>query len=206
MCFNPAQKPIFESRAVYIHYPVIRTEKLASFVLPVEWKLFTHVIFTSQEAVRYLDQPLHDKQVIAVGEATAKAARSRGAVPLIASPSTQEGVIALLQTLDLSGAFLFFPHSVKAREGLIQFLRSYRCVCLPLYDTLFQQPEPVPDLDAIDEIVFTSPSTVEGFIRIFGVLPRNKKLTAIGPITQEVIDRSISKLFLSISSYDILVP
>ncbi len=159
-------------------------------MLPVEWKLFTHVIFTSQEAVRYLDQPLHDKQVIAVGEATAKAVRSRGGEPLVANPSTQEGVMALLQTLDLSNAFLFFPHSVKARGGLIQFLRFYRHVCLPLYDTLFQKPEPVPDLDAIDEIVFTSPSTVEGFIRIFGALPRNKKLTAIGPITQQVVDMS----------------
>ncbi len=159
-------------------------------MLPVEWKQFTHVIFTSQEAVRYLDQPLGDKQVIAVGEATANAARSRGGVPLIAAPSTQEGVIALLQTRDLSDGFLFFPHSVKAREGLIQFLRSYRHVCLPLYDTVFQKPEPVPDLDAIDEIVFTSPSTVEGFLRIFGALPQNKKLTAIGPITQEVIDMS----------------
>lgn len=121
--------------------------------------------------------------MIVVGEATGRAAEKWGAKPLIANPSTQEGVIELLETLDLLNAYILFPHSRRAREALLNYLKSFRHYSFALYDTIFQQPGPIPDLTMIDEIVFTSPSTVEGFLRIFGEFPKGKKMTAIGPIT-----------------------
>ena len=56
-----------------------------------------------------------------------------------------------------------------------------------LYDTISQVIQPKPNLDHVDEIVFTSPSTVKAFIEIFGVLPRGKKCLAIGPITEQAL-------------------
>lgn len=170
------------------HYPVIRTA-----LLPVgataDWARFTHIIFTSQTAVEYWPGPW-DKEIIAIGEATAEVLRSKGIEPRVAPFATQEGVIELIQ--EIKGSF-FIPRSRLARSTLTDYMEENRIpyTALDLYDTYFQKLEPVPNLDDFDEIVFTSPSTVEGFLRIYGKLPREKKLTAIGPITQKALDEDM---------------
>lgn len=170
------------------HYPVIRTEPLVT-CLPAEWPLFTHIIFTSQTTVEYWPGPW-DKAMIAIGDATASALKKRGVEPLIAPFATQEGVIELIK--GIKGHF-FIPRSRLARSALTDYMKENQIphCTLDLYDTHFQKLEPIPNLDDFDEIVFTSPSTVEGFLRIYGSLPREKKLTAIGPITQKALDEDM---------------
>jgi uroporphyrinogen-III synthase len=182
----------FPYSGTLFHYPVIRTERIegADFFTAQElWPDVTHVIFTSQTAVSYWDLDLRGKTAIAIGEPTRDALLIRHPQPLLAPKATQEGVIELLQTLDLQTAFLFLPHSSRARKKLTDFLQMSRLhfFSLNLYDTLFQKVEPVPNLDDFDEIVFTSPSTVEGFLRIYGQLPVGKQLTPIGPITAQAL-------------------
>ena len=54
-----------------------------------------------------------------------------------------------------------------------------------LYDTVIVKPNPLPNLDEFDEIIFTSPSTVEGFLEAYKTLPSDKRLTPIGPVTAD---------------------
>lgn len=112
--------------------------------------------------------------------------RKKGLKPLIAPCATQEGVIELVS--HLQGHF-FLPHSKLARPNLVEYFQANKIpfFALELYTTEFQCPEPIPNLEEFDEIVFTSPSTVEGFLRIYKTLPKSKKLTPIGPITQEAL-------------------
>jgi len=180
-----------------IHYPVIRTQKIDDGARALAlWDRFSHVIFTSKTAVRYWFEikPDFDKSAIAIGEATANALLERGVKPLIASVATQEGVIALLKTLSFKDAYLFLPRSQRARSALTDFLTANKIDHFPLdlYDTVFQKMEPVPDLSEIDEIVFTSPSTVTGFILIYGQIPKDKVLTTIGPITERFLEANKS--------------
>ena len=164
------------------HYPVIRTEKIATEKsVSSLWPKFTHMIFTSQTAVEYWEGPW-DKEILAIGEKTAAALKKRGVASKIAPFATQEGMIVLVHEID---GYFFIPRSKRARSALTDFMQQHQIpfFALDLYDTYFQKLEPVPNLDAFDEIIFTSPSTVEGFLRIFGTLPRDKKLTPIGPIT-----------------------
>lgn len=165
------------------HYPVIRTEYCVQMgpVLAL-WPKFTHMIFTSQTAIHYWPGPW-DKATLAIGKATGGALQAKGLTPLIAPEETQEGIISLIA--DLPGYFLL-PRSALARSTLTDFMTQKKIpfYSLNLYNTLFQKLEPVPNLDSFDEIVFTSPSTVEGFLRIYGALPQGKKLTAMGPITE----------------------
>lgn len=169
-----------------LHYPVIRTVPIYgdSYQRALElWPCYTHVIFTSRTAVRLW--PYRGKPIIAIGEATAEGLEG----VVCAKRPTQEGVIELLQQLSLKNAHLFLPKSKRARPLLVDFLQK-EGIChtaLDLYDIEFFRKEPIPDLTSIDEIVFTSPSTVEGFLRIYKKLPRGKKLTAIGPVTQAAL-------------------
>lgn len=108
----------------------------------------------------------------------------------LAPTATQEGVIELLQCLDLSSAYLFWPRSALARPVIADYLtrRGVSFHALDLYDTRPQAPLPLPNLDDFDEIVFTSPSTVKAFLTIFGsLLGGAKTLTPTGPITKEAL-------------------
>ena len=193
----------FYSQKNLIHYPVIRTEKIVSHQLKKAkelWPKFTHVIFTSRTAARYWleeDLPIHPT-VIAVGKSTASLLEQAGCSPLIAEEETQEGVIELLQSIQLDDAFIFWPKSKQARPILSHYLRGENRIILDLYSTVLQKLEPVPKLDDVEEIVFTSPSTVRGFMGIYKSLPKRVKLTAIGPITQKELNRFIILNFLSL--------
>ena len=179
------------------HYPVIRAERIDSLGLRHAfsfWERSTHMIFTSKNAVRLWPNGIHGKLCIAIGEATANEIRTRGGDPWIASEATQEGVAALLETLDLRAAFLLYPRSKAARPFLAEYLQSRGLdhYVFDLYEPVFQKIEPAPDLADFDEIVFTSPSTVQAFLRIYPSVPARIALTPIGPITKKSLEEYFS--------------
>ncbi len=191
----------FLDKESLIHYPVIKTIPLE---IPCHiWECFTdytHVLFTSKNAVAIFLAALKDseglkkKQLIAIGKSTASKLAQAGYTPhFIAQEESQEGIIELLKTQDLHDAYIFYPRSSLARKKLEHYMRrrGIRHQICDLYETVFQKPEPVPDLDQIEEIIFTSPSTVKGFIAAFGSIPTNKKLTCIGAITEEELKNLI---------------
>lgn len=191
-----------------VHYPVIETVPRALSQLSVygQWSSYTHILVTSKNAVRVLfahlaalgKDPLHPaKTWIAVGSVTAEHLQTRGVTHIeIASYETQEGVVALLHTIDLKKAFVFFPHSSLSRSVVEDHLKSAGAlyVACPIYDTRYVSQEPKPYWPDFDQIVFTSPSTVQGCIAAFGALPHESLCCAIGPITAEALRKTRSLL------------
>lgn len=185
-----------------IHYPVIKIvprssdapEIRAAFEQLAE---YTHILFTSKNSVSVFFQHLQvcqkklgEQKILAIGKVTEAHLLQRGvSVERTAEVETQEGITFELARLDLKDSYLFLPRSSLSRPKLTEYLEQnkIRYLACDLYDTEFQKLEPVPDLAEIDEIVFTSPSTVKAFLSIYSELPKDKKLTAIGPITQEFL-------------------
>lgn len=186
-----------------IHYPVIKVvprpvdhpELQASYS---DLDKYTHFIFTSKNAVKIFfthhdPAKLKKKTVIAIGEVTAAHLSLQGITPQFTSRiESQEGLVQLLSAMDLRDAYFFMPRSSKSRPVIAQFFqeKGIRFQACDLYDTVTQALSPKPDLKLIDEIVFTSPSTVTAFLEIFGKLPKGKKLTAIGPVTQDALKQA----------------
>jgi len=174
-----------------IHYPIIQT--IAAEAIDEEtkdvWPRVTHLIFTSPNAVKHWFNvgKIEGRIAIAIGEGTRAALRKRGVEPLIAPTATQEGVIELLKTIDLTHAFLLLPRSSRARETLTDYLkkRGVDFHVFDLYRTVTHKTEPLPDLNQINEIIFTSPSTIDAFREIFGKVPDHIRIRCIGPITKQ---------------------
>ena len=185
IAIQPYEKETFDIRAAFL-----------------DFRAYTHCILTSKNAAHLFADRLDDfgyalsdiegKEVVAIGTATALALEKRGIrATQIAGKATQEGIIDLLRRSDLKEAYILLPRSACARHGLSHFLQlcGVRHQVCHLYNTVAVSRRPTVDWKQMDEIVFTSPSTVRSFLDLFGSLPKKQKITAIGPITAACIER-----------------
>lgn len=194
-----------------IHCPVIQIRPRSKENVEVsssikKFSIYTHLIFTSKSAVSIFFEyascfgiPLEEinsKSLIAVGKHTAERIRACGGrVAEVAVNETAEGLIELLSDRDWSQQFFFWPHSSLSRPLLKKWFETHliphqTCV---FYDTVVQKIVQLPLSDDYDEIIFTSPSTIEAFIEIFGSLPSNKHYTCIGPVTKKYLYNILGK-------------
>jgi uroporphyrinogen-III synthase len=99
--------------------------------------------------------------------------------------ATQEGMIEWFQTMDLSSATILWPKAKQARPLIAEWCQAHHIALysVDVYDTIHLQPN-VP-IDGVDEIVFTSPSTVDALFAMWPELPARIRLTPIGPVTKE---------------------
>lgn len=159
---------------------------------------FSHIIFTSKSAVKiflcHFDPKLLMKKiVIAVGSQTANFLTECGVdVDHIPEEETSEGIVTLLDQLDLSGAKFFWPHSALSRAVISTFLieRQIPFTEWIIYTTIPREPTPLPA--EYQELVFTSPSTVDAFLLFFDRFPEGVQLTSIGPVTKEYLQSAIA--------------
>jgi uroporphyrinogen-III synthase len=189
------------------HYPIIQTvprpisdpEVYAALSL---FDHYTHLIISSKTSIPILLDYLPktgfslkrwaEMTTLAVGQATMRQLQRSGISNILtAENETAEGIVDLIKNTVPTSAYLFWPHSSGARSVIKDFLLAQQInheEC-SLYDTIPRPPATLPNLSVFDEIVFTSPSTVDAFIEVFGQpLPSNITLTPIGPITKEYLN------------------
>ncbi len=180
----------FLLKGTVVHYPVI---KLVPRELQEAIKPFTYCLLTSKNSVKFLKKHLDLRKFkcISIGPSTSFSLREEGVEPAIeCSNSTQEGMIEEVSKLSKEEVF-FYPRSSRARSLLYSYLKKegYSFQVLDLYDTILQKQLPVPSLEEFEEVVFTSPSTVDGFFQIYSSVPEGIKVTFQGPITKEAYNK-----------------
>ena len=192
-----------QKHEAYIHYPIIRIEVRPPTCPDIQNCFedisdYTHILFTSKSAVHaffrdlahfgYKIHHLVGKEVICVGQQTAKALGAYGIHnPLISAVETAEGMVDFLEGLSHKNPYYFWPHSALSRSVISDYLKSkkLRFKECAIYDTVINKSLYPVDLSTIDEIYFTSPSTIDAYLKIYGSLPADKALKAIGPITEQ---------------------
>lgn len=164
------------------------------------FKHYTHILLTSKSTIPILLDILplfglgiddwKDKVTLAVGKTTASHLEKIGIHPkIVAKEETAEGLLAEIDLLPIHESSFFWPHSAQARSVIMDYFKEKqsRFSECSLYETKTLVPKSCPSLKEFDEIVFTSPSTVDAFLQIFGPLPNNKILTPIGPVTRNYL-------------------
>ncbi len=191
----------YKSQGDITHWPIIQIVPRCLSDPAIQsalnnFEAFTHVIVTSKSAVTILKDYLElsnipliqwaAKATLAVGQVTAKQLNACGIIPLkVAADEKAEGIVEELRQLDLTNAHLFWPHSSKARTVIEEFCTAHTILLTScnLYEPRPHIPRELPQLKHFDEIVFTSPSTVDAFLEIFNHFPAHTTLTPIGSIT-----------------------
>jgi len=187
-----------------MHHPLIQTKIRNNHELSCLHKDFltcSHILLTSKSASRYFFDTwgafpeVFKKTYIAVGRQTANALKGFGVERLeICQDESQEGIISHIKETHKTHYHYFWPHSNVSRRLLPEFLKASNisfseCV---LYDTNSKMPKSPLCFDAIDEIFFSSPSTVDAFFSFYGALPKEKKVLTQGAVTQSYLNNLIA--------------
>lgn len=183
--------------------PVLDFQRLpvaSDLLRRVEKEPFDWIVFSSPRAVRFwsetllehgMDFPI-ETQVACVGEETADAANWDGfTADFYPTEPGSEKFIEEFRDLVSNNATkptVIIPMAEEGRPLLRESLAQMGCpvTAVPLYRTLLLENVAknfdAKEFDSCQALLFTSPSSVDGFLKNFS-LPKNVKIVAIGKFT-----------------------
>lgn len=177
--------------ANYIHTPLIENvsvdddTQLRRAIADID--SYDYVLFTSRYAAKYVGalSVMHTR-IVSIGRATTKALHQIGVEEVDeVEEDNSYGVVSWFSSQ--SRGRVLIPRSNLALPIIPEGLRQlgFEVDCVTAYINRMPEHPKKVNLDEIDRIVFTSPSTIDNFIRIYGALPEKKELVTRGPITEQ---------------------
>ena len=206
------------SAAPYRHLGELVHTPLITITDPEDWHAldaaaariasFTLIVLTSRYAVTALLERLLARgadarrlahaRLAAIGRATAAALRDRGlAADTVAHSEHAGGLLAaLLDAGPLAGERVLLPRSRLADDTLPAALRAAgaEVTAVTAYRNVPVENPVRADLACLDAVLFTSPSTVQAFRRVYGHrLPRSLALWCRGPRTRHAAEAAFGR-------------
>lgn len=90
---------------------------------------------------------------------------------------------------------VFYPHSSLSPEDIPLALQKlgFNVLSAVVYNNELPKNPRLVNLNHFKRIVFTSPSTIDNFIKLYGKLPENTEFITRGPITQAHLEEVLNK-------------
>ena len=90
---------------------------------------------------------------------------------------------------------VFYPHSSLSSEAIPLALQElgFSVDSVVAYNNVLPKHIRRVNLNHFKRIVFTSPSTIDNFIKLYGKLPENTEFITRGPITQDHLEEVLNK-------------
>lgn len=194
----------FRSRGEMIHVPMIEIRPVRNFAAVdaaiKRLAMYDGIIFTSKHAVRYfLDRgkvkikhlkTFKKKEIMAIGKTTAGALREYGlSATRVALEESSEGMVKMLRRFPCNGTRFLVPRSNLSNDKMIRALREIgvKADAVTVYRNVRPKINKL-DLSRVDEIVFTSPSTVKNFLNTYRKIPKPIQVWAMGPVTRSYLE------------------
>lgn len=166
----------------------------------VSLRHFNWIVFTSRNGVRYFFEAIDrigidirsmaNTHIASVGKATSAELRLHHLSADFESPTeSAEGIVAFFdkeKNKTGNALSILLPRSAIGIESLPKSLKEmgHDVTEIALYTTEANSgAKPIDDLSQFNEIIFTSPSCVSAFKKIYGSLPEGIPLTAKGKTT-----------------------
>lgn len=167
------------------------------------------IVFTSGNGIQFFFKKLYasgadarlfaNTQFAVIGKASGKRLAEFGIkADLTADVESSAGLLEAFSGIDVSGLSILLPQAEVSSNELPEGLsaRGAKIEKLAVYKTVETEIDNV-DLDYIDQILFTSGSTVRAFVKKFGSVPEHIQALCLGVPTQTIakehgIDAKIS--------------
>lgn len=189
----------------YVHTPLIE-------ILPVQDNSalrqvagsvdrYDYVLFTSRFAVKHFYPLLHQTSliihhtsIVSIGSTTTAALQKAGVKEVQqVDDDNSYGVIAWFRRQPCGRVII--PRSNLALPIIPEGLKElgFKVDCITAYiNRMPAHPQKIC-LDEVDRIVFTSPSTIDNFISLYGSLPVGKIFATRGPVTEQYLHTIIKQ-------------
>jgi uroporphyrinogen III methyltransferase/synthase len=191
-----------------IHIPVIKIQKIKDnarlHASVKEINTFDWALFTSRYGVHYFFEALTDMQldiralanvqVASVGRTTTLELSKYHIYPNVESETeSAEGLIDYFSEIKLMGKRILLPRSDKGLKLLSEALERMgnEIIDIPVYSNTLNEAAEKMDLSLFRKIIFSSPSGVEAFTRLYGELPTGIQLIAKGETTERKLYETI---------------
>lgn len=192
----------YEKLATVVHQPLIQIEEILhnpEFENHINHlDRFDWVFFTSRYAVNFFFKALHKSgkdtralshlKIASVGKITSKALGQYGVTPdLQAADESSEGLIREVEIRSIASGNALIPRSNLGLPILPEGLTKLGWVAntQTIYNTTFPENLQKLDLTKVQSIVFSSPSCVTNFVRLYGELPADKQFIFRGKETEK---------------------
>ncbi|MDR2520413.1 MAG: uroporphyrinogen-III C-methyltransferase [Bacteroidales bacterium OttesenSCG-928-I14] len=183
-----------------IHTPLIKINKINNnkrlYNFAKKIIFFDWVIFTSRYGVRYFFESLNEMKlninvlscicIASVGKTTSLELNKYGFYPNIESKSgSVEGLIIYFKSIQLEGKRILLPRSDKGLKHFSKTLEQFgnEVIDIPVYKNEINNKAEIVDLSLFQKIIFSSPSGVDAFIKLYGTLPVGVQMIASGKTT-----------------------
>jgi uroporphyrinogen III methyltransferase/synthase len=156
---------------------------------------FDWIVFTSVNGAKYLFERLYtmgkdarslsNAKIAAIGKTTAKRLKEFGIIAdMVPENESSTGLLEEFNKIDMKNKKVLLPQSEIASKELPDGLLNMQAVIkkVPVYKTIDLEPDSI-DFDYIDQILFTSGSTIRAFIKRFGQVRPGIKSYCLGQPT-----------------------
>lgn len=194
-------KEDFEHSGDVIHQPLIEISRTTETDFQEKinhLKQFDWLFFTSRYSVKYFFESLksagkdsrylHHLRIASVGRITSKALKTVGITPdLQAKEESSEGLLHAIRELKIQPGKAFIPRSDKGLPVLPEGLTAmgWEVETFAIYKNQLPENLMMLNLNDIDKIVFSSPSCVTNFLKLYGFFPEDKEYIFRGRETEK---------------------
>lgn len=195
----------YRSLGNLIHWPMIRISPVV-FSSAQSQKIYnvfrrsSVVLMTSEHAVEFFfkllkrckdsDLLIKEKDFVVIGTHTAQALLDKGVHPkVIAAEETSEGMFKeLKKRMVLKNKEIFFPRSSLPNPYLKTALTKAGAKVhqVAIYKNIKSPRRPLPNIE-IHAVVFTSPSTVDAFMKDYATIQPSWEILCKGPASQRAL-------------------
>ncbi|MDR3268489.1 MAG: uroporphyrinogen-III C-methyltransferase [Tannerella sp.] len=202
---NVTHTPLIEIRK-------IKTNKRLQDVLK-EIHTFHWIIFTSRYGVRYFFETFNDMHAdirtlahirfASVGETTTSELRKYGIRPDLRSETeSAEGLVRHFTAMGYKEQRILLPRSDKGLKYLSEELEKLgnEVADVPVYTNTVNREAGKTDISRFRKIIFSSPSGVDAFIRLYGAIPSGIQLIVKGETTGKKLKSELYATFQDIQN------
>ncbi len=162
---------------------------------------FNWLVFTSPYAVKFFFKRLIQQgkdsrslcgiKIASIGAVTSEYLGNFGIIPNIqAKMESAEGLVELFKESMIKDQYILLPQSNLAPNFLSDCLKKSgnKVEKIAIYENYMPEINNKVEIENFDQIIFTSPSCVDNFIKAYGKLPVKPKIISKGKATQKRID------------------